>query len=168
MKFFQALLRGFRGHPLHPALTDLTVGGYTVATIAVVLALAGVAEERFAGLAYLAVVVALISSVATVITGFADYLRIPRGTPLRRTGTLHWVVQVVAGGLFLVAAVLLKDGYDTGSVSTGAALVTIVAWATMTFGAWVGGAITYVYGMRVLNQLDTPTGEALKPHLPPD
>lgn len=168
MKLFQALLRGFRGHPIHPPLTDVTVGAYTVTTLVAILGWAGVAEERMASLAYVAIVVALISSAVTVLTGFADYLRIPRGTPLRRTANVHWVTMVCATAVFLVAAVLLQDAYDTGTVSLGAAATTLGGWLVMTFGAWVGGAIVFVHGMRVLNAVDMPTGEALKPHLPPD
>ena len=168
MKLMQALLRGFRGHPIHPPLTDITIGAYTVATLVVLLGWAGLAERRLASFAYAAIVVALISSVLTVVTGLADYLRIPRGTPLRRTAAIHWVVMVWATAVFLVAAVLLRNAYETSHITLAAALVTVAGWLTMTFGAWVGGTIVFVHGMRVLKERDVPTGQALKPHLPPD
>ena len=39
------LYRGFPGHPLHPPLTDATIGTYTFATIAAVLSKVGIAEK---------------------------------------------------------------------------------------------------------------------------
>ena len=39
------LWRGLPGHPIHPPLTDATIGTYTFATVAAVLSKVGVAEE---------------------------------------------------------------------------------------------------------------------------
>ena len=75
-------LRGMPGHPSHPPLTDVTVGAYTVATIAAILSKAGVAEGGF---------------------------------------------------------------------------------ALLTAGGTMGGSITYVHGMRVLNLVDEPTARAIVP-----
>ena len=44
------LVKGFPGHPLHPPLTDATIGIYTFATIAGVLSALGVAEENMAAI----------------------------------------------------------------------------------------------------------------------
>ena len=42
------LIRGLPGHPLHPPLTDATIGIYTFAMIAAVLSKVGVAEHALA------------------------------------------------------------------------------------------------------------------------
>jgi len=39
------LYRGFPGHPLHPPLTDATIGIYTFAIVAAVLSKVGIAEK---------------------------------------------------------------------------------------------------------------------------
>ena len=44
------LLRGLPGHPVHPPLTDATIGIYTFATIAALLSVLGIAEDAAAGL----------------------------------------------------------------------------------------------------------------------
>ena len=38
------LVRGFPVHPLHPPLTDATIGAYTTATVLGILSFAGVSE----------------------------------------------------------------------------------------------------------------------------
>ena len=45
------LYRGTPGHPLHPPLTDATIGTYTFATVAAVLSKVGVAESEAGGIA---------------------------------------------------------------------------------------------------------------------
>ena len=49
MKFF---LKGPAGHPLHPPLTDVTVGVYTFATAMAVLSRLGVSEHNTATALY--------------------------------------------------------------------------------------------------------------------
>ncbi|MDQ3991433.1 MAG: DUF2231 domain-containing protein [Actinomycetota bacterium] len=168
MNLLARLLRGWRGHPAHPPLTDVTMGASTVGAVAVIAGLLGFLEARMVNLAFLALAVGLISSVLTILTGVVDYVRIARGSPLRRTATLHWVVQVIATAMFLVAAALLQPARNAGAMPWGGGLVALAAWAALTFGSWVGGALVFVHGMRVLGEPDAPTREALKPKWPPD
>ena len=99
------LWHGPPGHPAHPPLTDVTIGAYTFAFVAAILSKAGVAEQATAKAWWLALVVALGSSLLTVSTGLLDWLKISRGTPLYRTATTHLLVMVTASVLFLLAAV---------------------------------------------------------------
>ena len=100
------LYRGFPGHPLHPPLTDATIGTYTFATIAAVLSKVGIAEQEAAQGWTIALIVGLILSGPTAITGFVDWLRIERSTPLWRTATAHMIAMLIATGFALVAALL--------------------------------------------------------------
>src|ERR1044072_9560417 len=97
------LERGTPGHPLHPPLTDATIGTYSFATVAAVLSKVGVAEREGAQAWTLALIVGLIFSAPTAITGFADWLQIARGTPLWRTATAHMIAMLTATAFFLVA-----------------------------------------------------------------
>jgi uncharacterized membrane protein len=157
------LVRGTDGHPSHPPLTDATIGALTVGVVAAVLGWLGLAEDGMAAAAFLAIVLGLVFSLPTIVTGFVDYLEISRGTPLWRTATLHWLAMVSAVGAFLVAAALLYDGWDSGEVSGAGVLVALAAEALLTLGGWIGGTIVFVHGMRVVNRLDLPTRKAISP-----
>lgn len=157
------LWRGTPGHPNHPPLTDATIGSYTFAFVASILSKAGVAEQAAAKGWWLALVVALCSSVLTVVTGLADWLKISRGTPLFRTATTHMLVMVTASVLFLLAAILGHKSYVNSHISTGPFLLTILGFIVLTVGGWIGGTITYVHGMRVLALADEPAGRASSP-----
>ena len=156
-------LRGFPGHPSHPQLTDATIGAYTFATVAAILSKLGVAEHGFAQAWWLALVVAAISSVLTILTGFLDWLQISRGTPLWRTATTHAATMATASVFFIIAIFVGHDGYTAQSVGTGDLILTILGFVALTAGGAIGGSIVYVHGMRVLNLVDEPTRRAIVP-----
>jgi uncharacterized membrane protein len=157
------LYRGFPGHPLHPPLTDATIGTYTFATIAAVLSKVGIAEQEAAQGWTLALIVGLIISALTALTGFADWMQIARGTPLWRTATAHMIAMLIATAFFLVAiGAGYSDGMD-GAVGDGAFLLTLIGFFVLTVGGWLGGAIVFTYGMRVLNLVEEPAHRSVSP-----
>jgi uncharacterized membrane protein len=163
MQRLLALLRGPDGHPLHPPFTDATIGAYAVAAILGILAVAGVSTSRTTTGWWLAVLVALCLTVPTALTGLADWLQITWWTPLWRVATAHMLANVTAAGLFLAALLVGKGDYDVGALGAGPLALTLVAFATLTLGGWLGGTIVFVYGMRVLGLAEAPALEAVKP-----
>jgi uncharacterized membrane protein len=157
------LLQGLPGHPLHPPLTDATIGIYTFATGAAVLSKLGVAETSFAKAWWLALILGLIASVLTATTGFVDWLQIARGTPLWRTATTHMAAMLTATVVFAITAGAGHGSYVDGDVGGGQLILTLIGFALLTAGGWLGGAITYVHGMRVLNLVDEPASRAAAP-----
>jgi uncharacterized membrane protein len=157
------LVRGFPGHPLHPALTDVVVGAYTTSAALGFLGWLGLAENRLATAWWLALVVGLIVTVPTALSGLADWLTISRGTELWRTATAHLLAMVTATVLFLLAAIFGHGGYDDGDVTGGSLFLTLLGYGTMAGGAYLGGAIVFVHGMRVLNLVDEPMERAVLP-----
>jgi uncharacterized membrane protein len=157
------ILRGVPGHPSHPPLTDVTIGGYTFGTIAAVLSKLGVAEHAFAQAWWLALVVGAVSSALTVFTGFLDWLQISSGTPLKRTATLHALTNATASVFFVLAIILGHGDYVDRAVGTGPFVLTLVGFVLLAAGGTMGGSITYVHGMRVLNLIDEPTRKAIVP-----
>ena len=157
------LVRGLPGHPLHPPLTDATIGIYTFATVAAVLSKLGVAEHTFAQAWWLALVVGLVTTVLTALTGFVDWLQITWGSELWKTATLHLTAMVTATVFFLLAAVFGHGCYLDHNVTTGPFVLTLIGFVLLTTGGWLGGAIVYVYGMRVLSLPDENTVKAVAP-----
>jgi uncharacterized membrane protein len=157
------LVRGTPGHPLHPPLTDATIGAYTFATIAAVLSKLGIAEHGFAQGWWLALVVGIATSVLTILAGLVDYFRISPGTQLRRTATYHALANACASVFFILAAIFGHGGYADKAVPTGSFLLTLIGFLFLTLGGTIGGGITYVHGMRVLNLQDEQAEKAASP-----
>jgi len=157
------LYRGTPGHPLHPPLTGATIGTYAFATVAAVLSKVGIAESKAAQAWALALIVGLLFSAPTAITGFADWLQIARRTPLWRTATAHMVAMLIATAFFLVSiGAGYGDGID-GAITDGAFLLTLIGFFVLTVGGWLGGAVVFTYGMRVLNLVEEPAHQAVSP-----
>jgi uncharacterized membrane protein len=157
------LVQGLPGHPLHPPLTDATIGAYAFATLAAVLSKLGIADHSFATAWWLALVVGLVITVPTALAGLVDWLTITWGSELWRTATLHLTAMVSAAVVFLIAAIAGHGGYVDHAVTTGAFVLTLVAFALLTLGGWLGGAVVFVHGMRVLNLVEEPAERAVAP-----
>jgi uncharacterized membrane protein len=162
------LLRGTPGHPLHPPLTDATIGTYTFAAAAAVLAKLGIAEGGFARGWWLALVVGLVLSAPTALTGLADWLSTSPGTPLWRTATVHALAMVTATAIFLVAVIVGHEAYTDASVSSAGLILTLAGYGLLAFGGFAGGSVVFVHGMRVLNLVDEPAQRSLSPRPQPE
>jgi uncharacterized membrane protein len=147
------LWKGLPGHPIHPPLTDATIGAYTAATVAGLASIVGVAEKSAAHAWWLALVIGLIATGPTALTGLFDWFSI---------------VMVSATAFFLIACLVGHDGYTKGDVRTGPYVLTLIGFALLTAGGWIGGSIVYVHGMRVLNLVREPSGRAMSPAPKPE
>src|SRR3954451_22652820 len=157
------LWRGLPGHPIHPPLTDATIGTYTFATIAAVLSKVGVAEHSAARGWWLALIIGLIITGLTALTGLIDWLAIEWGTELWKTATVHMFAMLTATVFFVVAAIVGHGGYVDQAVTTGSFILTLIGFAVLTLGGWLGGAVVFVHGMRVLDLVREPTDRAIAP-----
>ena len=162
------LLHGLPGHPLHPPLTDATIGAYTFAAVAAIASKAGLAEHGFAAAWWLALVVGLCTSALTVLSGVLDWLTITWGSELWKTATAHALTMVTATVFFVLAIVFGHDCYVDRHITVGPFVLTLVGFLALTAGGWLGGAITYVHGMRVLNLVDEPALKASAPIVTPE
>jgi uncharacterized membrane protein len=157
------LWHGLPGHPIHPPLTDVTVGTYTFALVAATADVLGISSHAATHGWWLALVFALIVTIATAFTGFLDWLRIESGTPLWRTATAHMIAMLVASAVFLAAAIAGKESFDAGNVEAGPYVLTVVGFLVLTLGGWLGGSIVFTHGMRVLKLVDEPARRAAAP-----
>ena len=151
-------LHGLPGHPLHPPLTDATIGMFVLATgLAVIGAFGGITDAAGKG-CWLALIGGLIVALPTATTGFADWVRLEWGSRRWSAATWHLSVMLCAVALFAVAAWLQHDGYRRGDVTTGGLVFSIAGLLALTAGGWLGGSLVFVHGVRVLPATTTPEG----------
>src|ERR671927_275508 len=105
------LLHGLPGHPLHPPLTDATIGMFVLAAGLAVVGSLGAIEDASGKACWLALIGGLIVAVPTAATGFADWIRLDWGSARWRTATLHLTAMSSAVVLYAVAAWLQHAGY---------------------------------------------------------
>ena len=116
------LWHGLPGHPLHPPLTDATIGIYTFATIAGFVEVVGITARNGAIGWWIALVIGLIMTVPTALTGLLDWLTIEWGTELWKTATFHLLSMVTATVFFGLAAIFGHSSYTHADVRAPRAL----------------------------------------------
>jgi uncharacterized membrane protein len=157
------LVKGSPGKPLHPPLTDASIGAYTVGVAALIAGAAGLEEAEMSHAALIAISFGLIVAAPTAITGLLDWLDLPKGTPARTAATIHLFVMVTATVLFALTWLAQRPGYNDDEIRTLALVLGIAAETLLAAGGNIGGANVFVYGIRVLKRPDTPVAQALNP-----
>jgi uncharacterized membrane protein len=173
-------LRGYAGKPFHPPLTDVTVGAYTIGPILDLISFlfrsSSWAENAHIAAA-MVLLVGAISSLATVLTGFADWLTTQKGTQMRRMANAHAWTMITMTVFVLIALwyhFLAGGGEHYAEPDLISALLSLVILGLVTIGGTIGGSITYDFGFNVETAGDNPVyhvseHDIVHPHdTPPD
>lgn len=127
MKSAIDLVKGSPGKPLHPPLTDASIGAYTVGVAMLLAGALGLQEEQMAHGSLIAISFGLLLAAPTAITGLLDWLDLPKGEPARSAATIHLFVMVMATVLFAVTWLLQRPGYNDDEVRTLALLAGLIS-----------------------------------------
>jgi uncharacterized membrane protein len=157
------LLRGAPGMPTHPPLTDVSIGAYTVGVAMLVAGALGLEEHAMAHGSLLAISGGLLLTVPTSMTGILDWLKLPHGSSRRTVAMVHLFVMVAATLLFAGSWLAQRPGYLDGRIDGLGLALGLGGEALLAAGGYLGGALVFVYGVRVLKRPKTPIRDALVP-----
>ena len=157
------LVQGLPGHPLHPPLTDATIGIYTFATIAALTDVLSITNRAGAEGWWIALIAGLATTTVTALTGLVDWLTLSWGSELWKTATTHAIAMISATVFFALAAIFGHDEFLSGNIAADGLVFTLIGFALLTTGGWLGGAVVFVHGMRVLSLVDEPATRAAAP-----
>lgn len=130
------LLHGtWLGHPLHPVLTDVTIGAWTFGAVFDMLGVIS-GDRRTQQLADRLTAIGTASALPTALAGLTDYSTLPKKSS--KTATVHGLLNVASLGLYLLSYSERKRGRR----SRGLALSAAALGANM-FSAWLGGHLVY-------------------------
>lgn len=154
--------RGLAGKPFHPPLTDVTVGAYTIGPTLDLIAYL-FRDSSWSGDLFKAggwvILAGAASSLATVTTGFADWLNTQKGTQIRRMANAHaWTMITLS--VFVVVDLWYRNLAENGEYYESpdgiAAILALVMLALVTIGGTIGGSLTYDWGFNVEIAKDNP------------
>lgn len=130
------LLHGtWLGHPLHPLLTDVVVGAWTIGMLFDYIA--RFSHSRKAEMVADALTtVGNYAALPTILSGLADYSTIPK--PAATVGLTHAAANNIGFALQLASARARTEGNRERAVTLSTA-----AMIFMTAGAYLGGHLTY-------------------------
>jgi nitrite reductase/ring-hydroxylating ferredoxin subunit/uncharacterized membrane protein len=123
------------GHPLHPVLTDLPAGSWTLAAALDALDMFG-ESDNFSNGADAAVGLGIAGATAAAVTGLNDW-RHTSGRA-RRVGVLHALLNVVALTLYVVSLVLRRSGARGAGRATG-----FLGFGVVIVSTYLGGDLVY-------------------------
>lgn len=148
------------GHPLHPILTDLTIGSWLLGTSFDILSLF-TRSKRHQETADTLTKIGTISAVPTAIAGMTDYSSIKKEAA--SFGLIHAAINSVG----LVLYVLSLRARSKGERGQGVGL-SLIAFSGLTFSAWLGGELVYRFRVGVNHAPTTPEPESWTAVLPAD
>ena len=123
------------GHPLHPVLTDVTIGAWGLGALFDVVSV--VSDDRFSQkVADTLAAVGTAAAVPTLITGLADFTTVQRKAAA--TASLHGLLNNVNFVLFLISVRDRRRGHRERGV-----FLSLLAVALSAVSAWLGGHMVY-------------------------
>lgn len=143
----KSLLNGsWLGHPLHPVLTDVAVGGVILTAIFDILWLAGHSTVAWSPRAAEATLIAGLAGMAgSIVTGLADWA--DTYGPERRVGLIHGALNILAFVVFIVAFLLRLSAADGRSIV--GAIIGFVVLGLISLAAFLGGDLVFKHGTNV-------------------
>src|SRR3954462_1656181 len=127
------------GHPLHPAITDVPVGSWTVAAALDLLELRG--DSNYRSGADFAVLLGLLSAVPAAISGATDWS--DTQGKAQRVGAVHGMLNLGAAALYAGSLVARRAerrgiGKALGFLGYGFVLASAYLGGELSFGLKIG------------------------------
>lgn len=144
-----SIVAGPYGHPFHPMVVTVPIGAWTASLVFDLVSRWSSRPDVFATGSRWLLGIGILGALVAAVLGFLDYLTIPADTPARRTATTHMVLNLAVTAA-LTLSFLLRDG--VGPVSWGLIVWSAVALAALGLSGWLGGKLTYHYGVRVADE----------------
>lgn len=131
-----ALYGTWLGHPLHPSMTDIPIGGWTATAVLDMLG-----HERAADVTLR---VGVLGAVGAAVTGVAQWFDLQQMEEPRRLGALHASLNGAALALYLSSWLLRNGDRRDAGVATAMA-----GYALASTSAWIGGHLSFKLGIGV-------------------
>jgi nitrite reductase/ring-hydroxylating ferredoxin subunit/uncharacterized membrane protein len=130
------------GHPLHPVLTDIPLGAWTLAVLFDIIYIFN-RGQTWVSAADLTIFVGVLASLAVAVTGYTDWNEtIDRE---RRVGVAHGLINTVVILLYIISLIVRVSGGSRGF----AIVVAFIGYALLISAAYLGGELVFSIGTGV-------------------
>jgi uncharacterized membrane protein len=148
------------GHPLHPLLVTVPIGSWVASLVLDIASKASDNPSAYLIAARWLIGIGVIGALVAALFGLMDQATIPNRTPAKRIAMTHMTLNVVITIAFIISWFVRGDGgIDAdGSTSTGLLVLSIVALLALVVSGFLGGMMTYRYGVRVARENDQADG----------
>lgn len=134
-----------RGHPIHPMLVPIAIGGFVLSFAFDLICLAGGKPDLWNPLAYYTMLGGIAGALAAALPGLIDLLSLPPG-PIKRTAITHMSINLTVVALFIWNA-WLRHGNPQNLAMPMA--LSAIALLMLVVSGWLGGKMVYEAGVGV-------------------
>lgn len=153
VKFVEFLQGKWLGHPLHPAIVHVPVGGWLLACALDVFTLAAGSRPAMIELAFWCVGMGLVGALVAVPLGIADWSGIKKEKPAWKLGFYHMILNLIAALVWAVNFGLrysMRAGADAvPQVTTPIFVTTFVGTGLLLVSAYLGSLMVSDHGIGV-------------------
>lgn len=155
----RTVLQGWYGHPFHPVLITVPIGAWIASLVFDVLAIFADDPSGYLLGAQVLIAIGIVGAVLAAVVGVLDYSVIPGRTKAKRMGLIHGLLNTVALVVFALGwFVRSNEGHD--EVSVAAVVISLVGIALVGVSGFLGGELSYHFGIRVAAEKDQAEGLA--------
>lgn len=149
------------GHPFHPILVTIPIGAWVASLVFdIVSRVNSAGSHSLVDAAYWLIAIGLIGAVIAALFGLMDLLTIPRGTRALRVGLTHMGINLAIVGLFIADFFWRhsNDNFSAAKTPAGQLALSAVGVALLLVSGWLGGMLSYRYGVRVADEATQAEG----------
>lgn len=156
----RARIAGPYGHPFHPILVTVPIGAFVCSLLFDIFTRTRSGGREFlVDGAYWLIGIGIVAALLAALFGLLDLLTIPRGTRAFRTGLTHAVINVAVVAIYAGNfAWRSTDHLDINKTRGGQMALSILALALLAVSGWLGGTLSYKYGVRVADEEEQMEG----------
>jgi len=138
------------GHPLHPILVHVPMAMWPGALIFDLLSKWQIGGNAMVRLSFYAIVFGLLASLLAIPAGVMDWSGIKKEKPAWKIGLYHMILNLLVALLFAINLGLRVQTFREATTVAGVPLLlSILGTALLIGSAYLGGMMTYTYGISV-------------------
>lgn len=146
-------IAGPYGHPFHPILVTVPIGAWVASFVFDLLSRVASRPDSFTEGAYWLIAIGLVGAAFAAVFGVLDFIRIPRRTQAFRTVLGHAFLNAAIIAVFTFNLIARGDHLDAGRPTPwGLMSMSAVALVWLGVSGWLGGKLSYHYGVRVADE----------------
>lgn len=147
----RSIVAGPYGHPFHPILVTIPIGTWVASLVFDIIGFVAEDPEPYVVASRVLILIGIIGALAAAFVGFLDYRQLVKGTAAHRTATVHMALNLGVIALFIVN-LLVRWSADDEEVSVFGFILSLVALGALGLSGWLGGKLSYHYGVRVADE----------------
>lgn len=150
-------LAGPYGHPFHPIVVTIPIGTWIASVVFDIIGFFVDDPEPFVVGSTVLIIIGLVGAVVAAVLGLLDLSKLAPGTAARRTALTHMALNLGVMVIFAIG-LIIRLASDDDEVNVWAFILSLVAIAALGISGWLGGKLSYRYGVRVADEATQAEG----------